>query len=169
MKEIGKIVSVHGVNGDVVVSHFITNQQAIPALTELMVEVWDHSFIPFFIEYIKGVSDDDMVLKFEEINSREEAKMYLNKRVYVFDEKSIQTHSEEEWGYLTGFAIFDKDNQLVGEIENVISNGMQILLELTYKGKIIHLPLHEDLIIDINRQDRKLQLIIPEGLLDIWN
>ena len=74
MKEIGKIVSVHGVEGDIVISHLITNINSVKNLSVLMLEVWKESYIPFFIDQVKSVSHDDMIIKFEEIHSREEAK-----------------------------------------------------------------------------------------------
>lgn len=169
MKEIGKIVSVHGVEGDMVISHIISAQRSAQSLTVLMIEVWERSYIPFFIEYIKGVSNDDMVLKFEEINSREEAKKFLNKKVYVFDEKSLQTNSEEEWGYLTGYSIIDQHGNKVGQAEKIISHGIQMFIEMNYKGKAIHLPLHADLVKSVDQKKKLLTLEIAEGLLELWD
>ncbi|MBK7040061.1 MAG: 16S rRNA processing protein RimM [Bacteroidetes bacterium] len=167
MKEIGKIVSVHGVDGDVVISHLITNINKVNDLPVLMIEVWKESYIPFFINQVKSVSHDDMILSFEEINSREEAKKYLNKKVYVFDEKIIQTHSEEEWAFLIGYTIQDSNKKNIGVISDIITNGMQVLIELEYNQKTVHLPLHQDLIVMLNKAQQLIILEIAEGLLEV--
>ena len=167
MKEIGKIVSVHGVEGDIVISHLITNINSVKNLSVLMLEVWKESYIPFFIDQVKSVSHDDMIIKFEEIHSREEAKKFLNKKVYVFDESIIQTHSEEEWSFLIGFTIQDADKTSIGVISDIITNGMQVLIELKYQQKIVHLPLHKDLIKMLDKERQIIVLDIADGLLDI--
>jgi 16S rRNA processing protein RimM len=168
MKEIGKIVSVHGVDGDLVIAHYISNQHAIKNLQVLMLEVWEGSFIPFFIEKIKGISNDDFILKFEEISSREAAKAFLNKRVYVFDGKSIETSSEEEWGYLAGYERTDQHGHSIGKIAKILSHGMQMLIELNYRGRETHIPLHPDLVMSIDKEKSTIQLQIADGLLEMW-
>ncbi len=108
-----------------------------------------------------------MILSFEEINSREEAKKYLNKKVYVFDEKIIQTHSEEEWAFLIGYTIQDSNKKNIGVISDIITNGMQVLIELEYNQKTVHLPLHQDLIVMLNKAQQLIILEIAEGLLEV--
>ncbi|MBK8145725.1 MAG: hypothetical protein IPK62_12395 [Bacteroidetes bacterium] len=76
MKEIGKIVSVHGVDGDLIISHNIVNLQSIEKLSNLLIEVWNQSYIPYFIEEIQGITKSNLCVKFEEVNSREEGKSF---------------------------------------------------------------------------------------------
>lgn len=169
MKEIGKIVSVHGVEGDLVIAHHISNQKSIYDLSNLLVEVWTNSFIPFFIEEINGVTDNNVCVKFEEINSREEAKNLLNKKVYLFDGNNTAITIGEEWDFLSGYQILDQDEKPIGLVKNIITNGPQVLLEVRYKEKLIQLPLHQDLLIELNKEKTTLQIEIADGLLEVWD
>ena len=169
MKEIGKIVSVHGVDGDLVIAHDLANQKAISKLSNLMIEIWKDSFIPFFIEEVVGVTKNDMCIKFEEVNSREEGKKLLNKKVYVFGDNEVQTNEKEEWTYLIGYQVISSQNIHIGQIHDIHTNGFQVLIELEYNNKQIQLPLHQDLIIDINKEKKTIELEIADGLLELWD
>jgi 16S rRNA processing protein RimM len=169
MKEIGKIVAVHGVDGDVVIAHNIVNLNSIAKLSNFLIEIWNQSYIPFFIEEVQGVTKNDLCVKFEEVNSREEGKKLLNKKVFVFDEMAVQTEEKEEWSYLIGYQVFSEKNTLIGIIGNIYTNGPQVLIELPYKNQQIQLPLHQNLILEINKEQKTILLSIAEGLLEIWD
>ncbi|MBK7692005.1 MAG: 16S rRNA processing protein RimM [Bacteroidetes bacterium] len=169
MKEIGKIVSAHGVDGDLIISHNIVNLQSIAKLTNLLIEVWNQSYIPYFIEEIQGITKSNLCVKFEEVNSREEGKKFLNKKVYVFDEHAVQTEGKDEWAYLIGYQIISEQNTPIGTISDIYINGPQVLIELSYKNKPIQLPVHQQLILDVNKDQKTIQLIIADGLLNIWD
>lgn len=169
MKEIGKIVSVHGVDGDLIISHNIVNLQSIEKLSNLLIEVWNQSYIPYFIEEIQGITKSNLCVKFEEVNSREEGKKFLNKKVYVFDEHAVQTEGKDDWSYLIGYQIISEQNAPIGTISDIYINGPQVLIELSYKNRPIQLPLHQQLILDVNKDQKTIQLIIADGLLDIWD
>ena len=167
MKEIGKIASVHGVAGDLVIVHQLSDPRKIEKFTVLMIEVWPGSFIPFFIEMVSGISHNDCCVKFEEINSREEARQFVGKKVLVFDAESLQTVNVQDWDYLKGYSIFDQTAAKIGIVDDIISFGKQLLIELSYNNKRVHLPLHADLVIEIDQKAKKISLMIPDGLLDI--
>ena len=167
MKQIGKIAAAHGVNGDITIAHYITNTNKIKDIDVLMIEVWNNSFIPFFIEEIDSITHDSFLVKFEEINSREEAKKFINKNVYLYNENLLQTHSQSEWEYLIHFTIFNQNNLKIGEIKDVFENSMQILLEVEYQDKIIQLPLHQNLILKLDEKQKIIKINIAEGLLEM--
>lgn len=169
MKEIGKIVSVHGVDGDLIISHNIVNLQSIEKLSNLLIEVWNQSYIPYFIVEVQGITKSDFCVTFEEVTSREEGKKLLNKRVFVFDDTAVQTESREEWSYLIGYQIISEQNAPIGTISDIYINGPQVLIELSYKNKPIQLPVHQQLILDVNKDQKTIQLIIADGLLNIWD
>ena len=169
MKEIGKIVAVHGVEGQLVISHRVSNYQQIKRESVLLLEIWPESFIPFFIEKIGSVTNDSMAVKFEEINSREEARKFVGKKVFIKDGHILQTINADEWGFLTGYAVIDQQGTKVGNVEDILSYGLQMLIETTYKSKKIHVPLHPDLIVHLDRDNKLIQMHIENGLLEMWD
>ena len=84
MQFIGKVTGIHGLKGEVTFSHQLKRNTRFSQWDCLMVELNPGSFIPFFIESIKSIANDECICKLEEINNRDEAKLILNKFVYFF-------------------------------------------------------------------------------------
>jgi 16S rRNA processing protein RimM len=167
MKEIGKIVSVHGVNGEVVIAHRILEVKKANAPKAFLVEIWNQSYIPFFVEELRITGEQEWICKFEEVRSREEAKDLLHKKIYLHGEKDTEIIDSNKWSYLIDYQLFDDDKILIGIIKDILENGAQNLIEVDYQGKLVHLPIHEDLVININKINKIIELTIPVGLLDL--
>lgn len=163
---IGKIVGVHGVKGELIISHTLKNTALFTHCDALLIEVWSESIIPFFIKNIE-INPQDLYVQFEEINSREDAKKYVQKQVYIYSKENIALEHINDWNYLKGYKIFSNDDY-IGLVNDIIDmNGMYII-ETTYHNKNVSLPLHEQLIKEINNIEKYLSLDIPYGLLDIY-
>lgn len=163
---VGKIVGVHGVKGELIISHSLKNTALLTHCDALLIEVWSESIIPFFIKNIE-INLNDLYVQFEEINNREDAKKYLQKQVYIYSKENIALEYFNDWNYLKGYKIFSNENY-IGLVNKIIDmNGMYII-ETTYQNKNVSLPLHEHLIINIDNIQQIIYLEIPAGLLDIY-
>jgi 16S rRNA processing protein RimM len=73
------------------------------------------------------------------------------------------------WTQIIGFNLMDANNQqLVGSITGVDDNTMNILFEVERPdGKRILVPANEELIQEVNTDNRFISVQLPEGLLDL--
>ena len=79
-----------------------------------------------------------------------------------FDTDSI----EFTWEHFIGFTVFDREGRFVGTIDDVDESTLNVLLSITTpEGKELLLPVAEDLLEEIDVPNRKLTMIIPDGLL----
>ena len=71
---------------------------------------------------------------------------------------------------LVGFDLIDaNDDSLVGEVENVFEAGPQTLLSIKHKTeKEVLIPLTDELIKEIDKENNRLYMYIPEGLVDVF-
>ncbi len=167
MKKIGKIVSIYGVNGHVCIKHKIIHEKGIKIGDAFLVELWEKSYIPFFIESISSTKNE-FIIKFEEIHSREEAKKLLQKNVYSIDENIEILDDNDSWLFLIGFQLKNNNTkQDIGKILNVAQLGMQVFVEIDYNHRFIHIPIHNNLIKKIDEEKKIIYLDIADGLLDI--
>ncbi|HMN33679.1 MAG: 16S rRNA processing protein RimM [Chitinophagaceae bacterium] len=167
MKKIGKIVSVHGIHGDVVLEHQIINIDKVKMPDAFLIEMWKQSYIPFFIQSI-SISKNELVIRFEEIHSREEAKHILHKNVYTIDDKIEIFEGAEQWSHLIGMTLVENgSNHKLGEIVDVVASGIQYFLEVNYQQRLIHIPIHQQLVQKIDKHQGLIVLNIADGLLDI--
>ena len=126
--------------------------------------------VPFFIESIEELGD--LLLKVEEIDSPEQAKKIISKEIFL-REKDLSTpiidspKSAYEFGDLVGFILADIIIGDIGEIKEVQEFPQQEMAVINFQGKDILVPLHPQLVVNFNEQEKKITLKLPEGLLEL--
>lgn len=124
---------------------------------------------PFFVEHIREAGD--LLAKFEEIDSPAAATQITSKELFLREQDLHHfTEMEEDslfFSQLKGFDMIDSEKGRVGKIENIIELPQQELAEITFNEREILVPLHEDLIVSIDKKSKKITLRLPEGLLDL--
>lgn len=59
------------------------------------------------------------------------------------------------------------NKEKIGEIIGINENLPQQVFEINYNSKTVMVPIHKDLIIKIDKENKNIFLRIPDGLLDI--
>lgn len=68
---------------------------------------------------------------------------------------------------IEGFTVIDGKMGKIGAITGFSSNGAQDLLEVSFKGRTLLIPLVQAFIDRIASEERTIYMNVPEGLLDI--
>lgn len=163
---IGRIGKPHGIKGEVLF-HFDDDIFDRLDADYLVIEV-DGILVPFFIEEYRFRSDDLAIIKFEGVDTAEEARPLVN--CYVFFPKSQTTDDEGmSLSQLTGFHVIDASTQHdVGTVTSVDTSTANTLIEVeTADGERRLIPLAEELIAGFDPQQQHITLHIPEGLLEL--
>ncbi|AHM60480.1 16S rRNA-processing protein [Flammeovirgaceae bacterium 311] len=164
--QLGIIQRPHGLKGEVAVFLDVDDPSVYTALESVFVDQ-DGQLIPFFIEELQ-IGSQKVILKFEEVDSYEEAAELSGLELYLplstlppLEGNAFYYHE------IIGFQLVDQESGPVGEIREVVS-GMQDLLVVDRQGIEILVPLHDELISEVKREQRELHMQLPEGLLDIY-
>ncbi|MBK7427444.1 MAG: hypothetical protein IPI60_10660 [Saprospiraceae bacterium] len=114
------------------------------------------------------------ILKLEEINSPEEARLHINKDIFLKSsqltkgtEKRVLQADTTAFSFLEGYAILDENLGNLGTITEILSLPMQQMAVIDYGSKEILLPLHEQFVLSIDRKAKVMHTSIPDGLLDL--
>ncbi|MBL7754852.1 MAG: 16S rRNA processing protein RimM [Chitinophagaceae bacterium] len=167
MIQIGKVVSSHGIHGDVIVALDISNPEFFVVGKAMLIELLPGSRIPFFIETIKHLQSGEVMVRFEEIKSREASQQILNKTCFYHEDEKIQLSTAIHWDHLLNYEVINQDGQQLGKIENILSHGPLHYAEISYNHKTVTLPLHTDLILQMDAKKQHVHLRIAEGLLEL--
>lgn len=163
---IGRITKTHGLKGEVVFNFDddIFDRVECPYL---ICEV-DGILVPFFIEEYRFKTDASALVKFEDIDSADKAQQLIGSEVY-FENKFIEEGDAEEvsLNYFIGFIIKDTDGQTIGTIRGIDDQTENWLFQVETPSGDILIPAHEDLITDINHQEKNIEMDLPEGLLNL--
>ena len=161
--KIGRIGKAHGVKGEVT---FNFNDDVFDRVdAEYLILEVDGILVPFFMEEYRFRSDSTALVKFEDIDTQDRARELTNCDVYFPRELSDNDEEEISWSFLVGFSIVDAQNgKNVGTIASIDDNTMNILFELE-DGTLI--PASEELIRDIDKDNKTITIALPEGILEL--
>lgn len=165
--KIGKLVSSFGLKGELILKHNLGKKTSLKDLQAIFLEERKEAFIPWFIEHTKIKSDEEIYIKLEGVDTKEKAIPLVQKEVWV-PESDFQKYSAKTSPInLLGFEIVE-DEQVLGQILEVIEQPHQILCRIDYRGKEALIPLHEETIRKIDRKKKQVIVELPEGLLEIY-
>ena len=134
----------------------------------LVVET-DGILVPFFFEEYRFRSDSVALVKFCDIDTVEQARELTGCDVYFPRSLSDSDASSMTWDEIIGFQLIDAMyNKVVGEITAVDDTTINVLFEVTTTdGRNILVPASEELIADVDTQQRTIHMNIPEGILEL--
>lgn len=160
--KIGRLGKAHGVKGEVTFQMTDDVFDRVDA-DYLILEV-DGILVPFFMEEYRFRSDSVVLVKFCDIDTQERASELTNCDVW-FPRSLTPDDEEPTLAGLVGFDIIEAGgNTVVGRIAAIDDSTANLLFELE-NGTLI--PANDDLIQDINMQEKQIIMNIPEGLLNI--
>ncbi len=169
-KKVGKVKEPHGLKGDLYILVFSKAIDWLEDIENFILATGDDptSGKIFEIEKVKPFKDG-LMLKPKGINNRNESDLLKGKMFFIPDE--VLVSEEGETIYLSevlGFEVVDPENKLLGKITSFSSNGVQDLLVLEkVEGGTAEVPFVEDFIVEIEFENKKIIMDLPEGLLNL--
>lgn len=163
----GKISKPYGLRGEV---NIILNPVAgkkIDLKDPLFIEI-DGQRVPFFMEEFDPISDDQAIIKFEFINSLEEAREICG--CHIFLDQKYGSGSEVQEPDLAGvisYEAYDQQNDLLGTVAEYVHNEYNPVLIVDYKGKELMVPAVNEIIRQIDHRKRTIHFDLPEGLTEL--
>lgn len=163
--KIGKINKPHGVKGEM--SFTFTDDIFDRTDGDYIIFKLDGIYVPFFIEEYRFKSDTTAIIKFEGIDSIEQARRFVNTELFypkaLIDEEDI----EPTIHYFVGYTANDLHHGHIGKITEIDDNTVNILVYVeTDNGEEILIPFHEDLIETIDHKNRIITFNLPEGMIE---
>ncbi len=120
--------------------------------------------VPFFLDLLQ-IDGDRFRFKFESVNSIDEAQSFVGKELLINSEFLLYDESES---LFKDYDLIDQNEQNIGKVLALRETGLNRLLELERdQGEPALIPFDESLLIDLNHDEKWIQMEIAEGLLDL--
>ncbi|MEY2904853.1 MAG: rRNA processing protein rimm [Bacteroidota bacterium] len=153
---LGKIVKPHGAEGFLKLN---TSHDIELTGKFLFIEL-EGAPVPFLVidHKINGLS----LILLEDIKNKEEAVQLSGKKIFI-QEKDLEEYDlqSDDWiPFLEGFQLIDQHKNLLGKIDEILEYPSQIIAKI---GEQM-IPIHEDLILQIDPKKKTIQMDLPEGL-----
>lgn len=165
--KIGKLAATFGLEGQLILTHSLGKKTSLKGLENIFIEETKDSFVPYFIESAKIKNASEVYLKLEGISTKETAKSFVKKEVWLHEKEFKKFAANAAPISLLGFMVINCDEEL-GEVCEVIEQPHQLLCKIIFNNKEALIPVHEDSLEKIDRKNNKIFVKLPEGLLDIY-
>ncbi|MFN6945535.1 MAG: ribosome maturation factor RimM [Cytophagaceae bacterium] len=166
--KLGYITKVHGLKGDIVAFLDVDYSEDYIELESVFVEI-NQQLIPFFIEDFRIKSPKNVILKFEDTASFEQASELVGKSLFL--PLTMLADLEEGQFYyhdVIDYRVEDKKNGQLGIVKAFYEMPGQDLLAMEYQEKEILIPVNDDIILEADHEQKILFVELPDGLIDLY-
>ena len=162
--EIGKIINTHGLKGEVKVVSWMDSPEDYENLEYALVKKAGNE-IKLDIESLK-YQKNNLIVKFKQITSIEEAEKYKNAVLYVSKDELPELPENVYYiADLLGCEVYEDSGRKIGILNDVFSTGSNDVYDIKRDGaKNLFVPIIEGVVKDVNIEAKKILIRIPEGL-----
>ncbi len=167
MLKVGIITSTHGVRGEVKVYPATDDINRFKKLKQVFLDNGKEK-TPLEIESVKFFKQM-VILKFKDINNVDDVVSFRQKDLYVQRKDAVKLKKDEYFiADLIGMDVYEEEH-LLGELKDVIITGANdvYVIKMQETDKELLLPAIKECILDIDVNQKKMQVHVMEGLLDL--
>lgn len=165
---IGRFAGPHGVKGEITL---VTSYDGLfeEADDPYIVCDMDGIFVPFYIESFRPKGSSALLVKLDDVDDEVSAKRFTNKAVYYPSGiLSEWEHDDRSWNRFIGYTIVDKvSGREIGTVTAVDESTANVLLRVDDNGRERLIPIVLGMIDSVDEQRRRMELSLPEGILDL--
>lgn len=166
--KIGVLTKTHGVSGELNFSFSDDVFDRVDA--EYLVFLLDGIFVPFFMEEYRFRSNSTALVKFEHVDTEEQARALVGTEVYF--PKALAGEAADDgysWSFFVGYTVTDERAGLLGTVRAVDESTVNVLFEISRPdGSDFLMPAHEEFILDIDRARETILVSLPDGLYNLY-
>lgn len=165
--QLGKVIKPHGLKGEVSVLLETDNPENYHEMESVFVLI-QNKLVPFFIDTL-DIQRDRAIIKFEGIDSHEDALTIKDALLYLpLDVLPPLEGTSFYFHEITGFSVIDREHGPIGMVQAVYDSGAQHLIAVVNGEREILIPVHDDILKDIDREEKSLHVHLPDGLFDLY-
>ncbi len=164
---IGECVKRHGVKGELIIR--LNPQLSINSIeTDFIYFELEGGLVPFKIDSIRSKNSTDILVAFYDTENENTINRLIPSQVYVeSSDLQVDTSSSDDLSSFIGWKATDVKRGELGVITDIIEIPNNPLFVIDKKGTELLIPANDDLVSDIDRENRVVALTLPEGLLDM--
>ena len=161
------VFKLHGYKGDVNIYNEVDVPFDFNTLDYFLIEQ-NSELIPFFIDRARPTKPNVILVKFEDVDSEEEAKKILKRKIFLPKEFFSETDDNDiSKKQLIGFLVIDIKMGELGKITFINSKTAQQLIYVHKDGNEFCFPWHEKFVKNIDAKKGIMEVEIPKEFLDL--
>lgn len=161
--EAGKVLRAIGVDGSLQILAHYTDIELSPG--EALFFLQDGEQVPYFIRTVEQQDEQLFVVTLDELDNKEQVRSFVQHPFWMLSGKTGSKVEEEE--SLNGWIVYDHTGKEIGEVLFTADMGSYLLLTVMFHEKEVLIPLHEDMIHEMDQENQRLVMELPDGILDL--
>ena len=165
---LGHVAKIHGFKGEVSIKLDVDAPENYHRLESVFIEI-NEKLVPFFIDRIDIRDKGFAIVKINGIDIEEKAQNLVHTELYL-PLNLLPPLKGNKFYYheVAGFRVIDKNRGDIGIIEQVLDFPHQAVLQVMLNEKEILIPVNDEIINKVDRQNKTIEVTAPEGLIEIY-
>ena len=167
---LGKITKTVGYKGELALFMDVDQPENYFQLPSVLADV-NGSLIPYFFEFLQFRKDRHFKCMFQGVETIEQAERLVNKELYLpLDILPKLSGKKFYFHEIIGFVVIDQNKTSLGQIQRVIDLPTNPLFEvISESGSEILVPMHDDVIVKVDRDNNTIEVSLPDGFLELYS
>lgn len=167
---IGKLGRAHGLHGEIKVQALTSDPDRFYDLENcLMMSADERNIVDINIDFAR-VSTDQVLLKIQGIDTREQAEKLTGRLLAVKREQAVEL-PPDTWFIcdLVGCDVYDEQNGFLGQLSDVMQNVAQdvYVVKLTGQDDLLF-PALKSILTRVDIVGRRIDVRLPAGLFEVY-
>ena len=165
---LGKIAKKFSFKGEVLIYLDTDEPELYEDMESVFVE-FNNNLIPFFIENASLHKGDFLRVKFEDVDDEQEADTIIGCEIYLPLNLLPKLEGNKFYFHeVIGFEIEDQRLGIFGKIVSINDTSAQPLFEVINGNVEILIPMIDQFLVQIDRENKKVIMDLPEGLVEMY-
>ena len=165
---LGKIVKKYSFKGELLAKLDTDEPELYENLDAIFIDLRGN-LVPFFVESSQLHKSDLLRLNFEDVDSEADADALLKCDLYLPLDLLPRLEGNKFYFHeVIGFKITDETFGEVGIIKSVNDSTAQALFEIDRNSIEILIPMNDEFIVNVDRENKTVFVNTPEGLIDLY-
>lgn len=162
--KLGVIQRKQGLRGAIVV-RFYEEIPQLNTLKSLFIQIM-HTLVPYGIEQV-SLQQDKAIIKLKGVDDMTTAHGLKGCAVFLPQEEIAQlSNTPSLFTQLIGYQVTDAKEGQLGVLKDICQPAQQYLLVVDYDGQELLIPYHEDIVTDVDYDQKNIQVRLPKGFIE---
>ncbi|SNQ42682.1 ribosome maturation factor RimM [Cellulophaga lytica] len=165
---LGKIVSKYSFKGEVLIKVDADEPDLYENMESVFISL-GNNLVPFFIDKCRLHKSSLLRIRFEEVLNESDADRIMGSKLYLpLAMLPKLTGNKFYFHEVIGFTLQDDVHGDIGEITSVNDTTSQALFEVEKGDKQLLIPINDEIINKVDRENKTIFVTTPEGLVDLY-
>ncbi len=164
---LGIITKPFGYKGELVCYFDVDDPTYYETLDSVLIEL-ETGLVPFLIESLR-LNNHHAYIKLQDVKA-EEALLFIKKELYLPLQRLPKLKGNKFYFHeVIGFEVVDNAKGNIGKIDKIMDHPAQPILQIIHNnGKEILIPIADDIILNVDRKNKQINIQAPDGLIDLY-